>query len=75
MKKVLNRIPQYNTRLEGRCDLITESDEDIFDKYYRLYEYTDDVVVLDDDPLYPGLMNYVKTGILTEDEMIEALLK
>jgi len=42
-------------------------------KYYRLYEYTDNICVLEDNPLYPGLLNYVKTGLLTREELIDAL--
>ncbi len=39
---------------------------------YYLYEYTDeDVLPADDNPAYPHLENYVKTGILTEDELTE----
>ena len=41
---------------------------------YYLYEYTDDVNVIADSSQYPTLLNYVKTGLLTEDEMLEALL-
>ena len=37
---------------------------------YYLYEYTDeDVMPYDDNPAYPHLENYVKTGILTEEEL------
>ena len=40
---------------------------------YYLYEYTGDICVLEDNPLYPGLLNYVKTGLLTKEELIDAL--
>ena len=43
-------------------------------EYYYLYEYTDQVNLITDNPQYPSMLNYVKTGLLTEDEMIEALL-
>lgn len=40
---------------------------------YYLYEYTDEDVIPDDDnPAYPHLENYVRTGILTEKEFVEA---
>lgn len=51
--------------LANQCEYI--------EKYYRLYEYTDDICVLEDNPLYPGLFNYVKTGLLTKEELIDAL--
>ncbi len=50
-----------------------ENDFGNFELYYRLYEYTDDICVLEDNPLYPGLLNYVKTGLLTREELIDAL--
>jgi|GEM_PF-5357887 len=37
---------------------------------YYLYEYTDeDVMPYDDNPAYPHLENYVKTCILTKEEL------
>ena len=40
---------------------------------YYLYEYTDEDVIPDDDnTAYPHLENYVRTGILTEKEFVEA---
>lgn len=42
-------------------------------KFYHLYEYSDDICALEDSPVYPGLMNYVKTGLLTEDEVKKAV--
>lgn len=45
-----------------------------FKKYYYLYEYSDNIQLITDNPQYPSMLNYVKTGILTEEEMIQALL-
>lgn len=45
-----------------------------FREYYNLYEYTDKIVMFTDDTCYPGISNYVAQGIITEDEMLEALL-
>lgn len=41
---------------------------------YYLYEFSDKIQFIIDNSQYPSLLNYVKTGILTEDEMIQALL-
>ena len=43
-------------------------------KLYHTYEFSDHIhfVALNDQ--YGSLFNYVKTGLLTEEEMIEALL-
>lgn len=45
-----------------------------FKKYYYLYEYSDKIQLIVDNPQYPSMLNYVKTGLLTEEEMIQALL-
>ena len=71
---VKNYISEYSAILESCKWSRDEREEDTFEKYYRLYEYADDIRVLEDNPLYPCLINYVKTGILTEVEMIKALL-
>ncbi len=59
--------------IEKKFDELYCKDLDIYEKYYRLYEYTDDVCTLEDNTLYPGLLNYVKTGLLTKEELIDAL--
>lgn len=40
----------------------------------RLYEFSDKIIFFSDDSVYPGIRNYVNQGILTEKEMVEALL-
>lgn len=71
--KIINKVSEYGELLSDLSnDALVNSDE-IFDKYYHLYEYTDELVVFDDVFQYPGLMNYVRAGILTEDELVEAL--
>lgn len=74
-KNIINKISRLNNFLENYNELLSEEEINTFNKYYYLYEYTDSISVLEDNPLYPCLINYVKTGILTEEEMIEALLK
>ncbi len=73
-KQIVNYIPEYEDLIDKYSDRCSLTDKDTYEKYYRLYEYTDDICVLEDNPLYPGLTNYVKTGLLTKEEMIEALL-
>lgn len=41
---------------------------------YRLYDFSDKVQLLVDDGSFPGILNYVKTGVITEEEMIKAIL-
>lgn len=64
-----------NLRKEQVEPLEKEENLEIVNKYYFLYEYTNKVTLISDNPQYPSMLNYVKTGILTEEEMIEALLK
>ena len=56
--------------LKNDADTVSEE----FKGFYYLYEYSDNINVITDNPQYPTLLNYVKTGLLTEDEMLEALL-
>lgn len=46
--------------------------KDIVDMFL-LYEFTDKITLLTDNPAFPSLMNYVDQGILTEQELAEAL--
>ena len=39
-----------------------------------MYDFSDKVDVIADSPQYASMLNYVKTGILSKEEMIEALL-
>ena len=41
---------------------------------YRTYDFSDKVLVLSDSNQYGSLYNYVKTGILTKEEMVAALI-
>lgn len=41
---------------------------------YRMYEFSDKVTVISDTSQYGSLFNYIKTGILTKEEMVDALL-
>lgn len=41
---------------------------------YHTYDFSDKVISLENSPCYGSLFNYVKTGIMTEEEMLDALL-
>ena len=73
MKKVINFEPEYDELLKKSPDIITAAPDQVFEKNYYMYEYTDELSVIKDDPQYPSMLNYVKTGLLTKEEMIEAL--
>ncbi len=70
---IINYEPDYRDALKNAKAEVKEPD-DAFNKYYYLYEYSDEIDVIKDDPRYPGMLNYVKTGLMTKEEMIEALL-
>lgn len=41
---------------------------------YRMYDFSDKVSVISDSDQYGNLFSYVKTGMLTKQEMVDALL-
>ncbi len=41
---------------------------------YRLYDFSDKVTIISENSQYGSLFNYVKNGILTVEEMAEAIL-
>lgn len=43
-------------------------------RLYQLYEFTDKIIVISDDCQYPNMFNYIQQGILSEDELVDALL-
>ena len=42
--------------------------------FYRMYDFSDKITVISYNHQYSSISNYVKTGILTKQEMVEALL-
>ena len=47
--------------------------EEILDMY-RLYDFSDKFTVISESSQFGSLFNYLKTGVLTKEEMAEALL-
>jgi hypothetical protein len=43
-------------------------------KLYRLYEFSDRLFVISEDPQYGNLFNYVENGVLSPEELVEAWL-
>ena len=43
-------------------------------RYYLLYEFTDKMIVISDNLQYPSMFNYIQQGLLTEEELVDALL-
>lgn len=65
----------------GSCDSsfcinrISEAEQESLRNLYHLYDFSDKFRLLAEEPYYGSVMNYVKTGVLTETEAFEALLK
>ncbi len=72
-KRIVNFEPEYDKLLKNCDELSVEQPDETFRRYYYLYEYTDEIDVICDNPQYPSILNYVKTGLLTPKEMVEAL--
>ncbi len=43
-------------------------------KLYRLYDFSDRLFVISENPQYGNLFNYVKNGVLSSEELVEAWL-
>lgn len=53
---------------------VSQEEPDEYIKLYRMYSFSDKIYVLDDGKQFGTLQNFVDTGILTEEEAVEALL-
>ena len=42
--------------------------------FYRLYDFSDKITVISESSQYGSLFNYVRNGILTPEEMVDAIL-
>lgn len=60
----------------GKKVLVLPADEceDLAELYYT-YEFSDRIRMIDGNSRHGSLMNYVALGLLTEQEMVEAILR
>ena len=74
-KELEPRLEERICKCDSEIGIYHNSDEQKEDmiKQYLLYEFTDRITLLTDNPAFPSLMNYVDQGILTEQELAEAL--
>lgn len=64
-------------RADGDLDLLHVTSIDGLEeviRMYKTYEFTDKIIMVSDDNNYPCIYNYVKQKLITEEEMIEAIL-
>lgn len=53
---------------------VTRKEMDEILEIYHMYDFSDKVSVVSEPDQYGNLFNYVKNGILTKQEMVDALL-
>ena len=66
-----NRNPDY---IMDIVKYVTKNEMVMLIGLYSLYDFTDNITMISETYQYGSLFNYVKTGILTPEEMVEALL-
>lgn len=54
---------------------ISEEEQGFLEQLYRMYDFSNRFQIISDDPQYGGLLNYVKTGIMTIEEVFQVLLR
>ncbi len=62
------------TLTDGRVKFVPKKTMSDIMSIYRMYDFSDKISVISEPDQYGSLFNYVKTGILTEKEMVDALL-
>lgn len=60
----------------GSCEYhkLTDEEQGAMLQLYAMYDFSDRFQVLSDNPQYGGLLNYVKTGLMTMEEVFRAIL-
>ena len=66
-----NRLKQL--AMKYNIDFL-ENDKSLERDLLYLYEYSDEIRLITDNPQFPNIINYVKTGLLTEEELLVALI-
>lgn len=56
-----------------KFSIIKQDDKEAMLKLYKMYEFTNKLVVLSSVEQYPSILNYYRQGLLSVDELIEAL--
>lgn len=71
---------------EDECEVLSVPDRRILMKkldeqqvngimeMYHMYEFSNKIHVISENPQYPSMLNYVTLGVLTEEEFYKALL-
>jgi hypothetical protein len=61
----------------GNADVVflQGQEYDSFLRLYTMYEFSDQIILVSDNASYPGLFHYLRTGLMEEREIFEAILK
>ena len=49
-------------------------EREVLERLYFTYDFSDQFIMISDKQQFGGLLNYIKTGTITREEMIRALL-
>ncbi len=60
---------------ESYVKLLTQEEYYSIQRIFGMYEFSNHILMLYNSNLYPVLFNYIKIGIMTEEEVFEALLR
>ena len=60
---------------KGKYKVITKEYYNEINKLYRSYEFSDKIQMIVNSKQYGSILNYLSTGILSEEEFFEALLR
>lgn len=52
---------------------ISDGERDTIMRIYYMYDFSDRFQIISDNPQYGGLLNYVKTGLMTWEDIFEIL--
>lgn len=85
LRRIVNLIKKRGLKIKILVDCdscfdipeIMKISHEVFDyivNLYNMYEFTDRIIVLSDETVYPSTINYFSQDILSENEIIEALL-
>ncbi len=69
---LLRKMPGLQNRI--RVVELESGDMADFLRFYKMYEFSDRICVLEETKQYGSLLNYLKTGLLSQEEYSEALL-
>lgn len=51
-----------------------EEKDELLDLYF-MYEFSEHITIVNNNPQYPSIFNYLSVGLLTNEDLIKALLQ